>query len=248
MGNAILIGGQKGGTGKSTIATNLAVMSALMGHDTLIIDTDTKQFNAAKFIHHRQELGIEPTPSSIRLTGKIKQDIESQARRFKRVIIDAGGRDSIELRFAMTAECVSIMLSPWKTGEFDLETIEVVDDLVLGAQSINPNLEAYAIFTHVNNHPKDSLHEDAKTLLESFPNIKLCNIPLHYRVAYMSHASQALSLVEYEKRTLMNQPSYRIKPPKASLEMCQLYNFVFKEKFEDDFLNRFMPSCEVKNG
>ena len=36
----LLIGGEKGGTGKSTIATNLAVQLALDGKDVMLLDAD----------------------------------------------------------------------------------------------------------------------------------------------------------------------------------------------------------------
>lgn len=38
----VLIGGEKGGTGKSTIATNLATIHALAGKDVLLLDTDSQ--------------------------------------------------------------------------------------------------------------------------------------------------------------------------------------------------------------
>ncbi len=36
----ICVGGTKGGTGKSTVATNLAVMLATSGRDVLLVDAD----------------------------------------------------------------------------------------------------------------------------------------------------------------------------------------------------------------
>ena len=36
----VLIGGEKGGTGKTTIATNLAALRAMAGRDVLLVDTD----------------------------------------------------------------------------------------------------------------------------------------------------------------------------------------------------------------
>ena len=36
----VLIGCEKGGTGKTTIATNLAALRALAGRDVLLVDTD----------------------------------------------------------------------------------------------------------------------------------------------------------------------------------------------------------------
>jgi cellulose biosynthesis protein BcsQ len=38
----IVIGGEKGGTGKTTLATNLAAKRALAGRDVLLIDTDAQ--------------------------------------------------------------------------------------------------------------------------------------------------------------------------------------------------------------
>ena len=36
----VLIGGEKGGTGKSTVATNLAAIHAIVGKEVLLLDTD----------------------------------------------------------------------------------------------------------------------------------------------------------------------------------------------------------------
>jgi MinD superfamily P-loop ATPase len=44
---AILVGGEKGGTGKSTVAINLAVEFAKTGQQVLLVDCD-KQQTAAK--------------------------------------------------------------------------------------------------------------------------------------------------------------------------------------------------------
>ena len=48
MNNVIVVGGEKGGTGKTTISVNMAMMSALMSKDVLFIDAD-KQRSGAKF-------------------------------------------------------------------------------------------------------------------------------------------------------------------------------------------------------
>ena len=39
----VLVGGVKGGSGKSTIATNLAVALSHFRHDVLLVDTDGQQ-------------------------------------------------------------------------------------------------------------------------------------------------------------------------------------------------------------
>ena len=51
----ILIGGEKGGTGKTTIATNLASIFKHNGRDVLLVDTD-KQGSASFWCATRDEL------------------------------------------------------------------------------------------------------------------------------------------------------------------------------------------------
>ena len=50
----IVIGGTKGGTGKSTLAINLAASSAINGNDTLLLDAD-KQGSAALWAGWRDD-------------------------------------------------------------------------------------------------------------------------------------------------------------------------------------------------
>ena len=65
----ILIGGEKGGTGKTTIATNLAALRALAWHDVLLVDTDS-QGSASYWASSRDEAGIKPRVACIQKFGK----------------------------------------------------------------------------------------------------------------------------------------------------------------------------------
>ncbi len=47
---AILVGGEKGGTGKSTVAINLAVEFAKTGQHVLLVDCDKQQTAALSLI------------------------------------------------------------------------------------------------------------------------------------------------------------------------------------------------------
>ena len=57
--SVLVFGGEKGGTGKTTLATNIAAMLALKGKDVLLLDTD-KQGTASFWATIREEDGVEP--------------------------------------------------------------------------------------------------------------------------------------------------------------------------------------------
>jgi chromosome partitioning protein len=74
----VVIGGTKGGSGKTLLASNLMVLRATAGHDTLLIDTD-EQSSAMDFTRQRQRrLGGEPGYIAIQTR---EADVAVQVRR-----------------------------------------------------------------------------------------------------------------------------------------------------------------------
>ena len=64
----IVLGGEKGGTGKTILAVNLAAMRATAGHTVVLIDGD-KQGSAAMWSLIREENGIKPSVPAVRKFG-----------------------------------------------------------------------------------------------------------------------------------------------------------------------------------
>ena len=114
----LLIGGEKGGTGKTTVATNLAALRAAAGGDVLLVDTD-RQGTAAAWCQLRVEHPRLPPVPCVHLFGKtVQTGIRDLAGRYHEVIIDAGGRDEVELRSALVvADAVYIPIQP---SQYDL--------------------------------------------------------------------------------------------------------------------------------
>lgn len=247
----ILIGGEKGGTGKSTIATNLSVMSCLMGHDVLLLDAD-KQGSSSKFIGHRNETGLKSTPTCVQIRGKyLHKEIEDLNKRYEVIVIDAGGQDSMELRSAMASPSVIKLYTPLQPSEFDLNTLATMDDLVCTAQSFNHNLEAFLIFNQSPTHSKIYTLAEAKEFCKEYENIKICNSIVSHRVPFQYATSHYMSVVEFESDRIKSMPAWQAKKysPKASMELCALYEEIFSEKFIDDTIELFhslkMPKEEV---
>ncbi len=72
MAHIIVVGNEKGGAGKSTVAMHLATALARMGHKTGTLDLDLRQKSLARYIENRgkylasQGLTL-PSPSNIQL-------------------------------------------------------------------------------------------------------------------------------------------------------------------------------------
>ena len=94
----VLVGGEKGGVGKTTLAVNLAAKRVHCGYDVLLVDAD-KQASANLWAGIREEEGVHPPVRCVQKRGKgLAADIRDLARRYEDVIIDAGGQDGVELR------------------------------------------------------------------------------------------------------------------------------------------------------
>ncbi len=241
MNTVIVIGGEKGGTGKSTFSTNLAVMTKLMGHDSILLDTD-KQASSAKFIEYRNDRNIKPTPPCLQIRGKhLHAEIEDLASRYDIVIIDAGGSDSVELRSAMVSPSVKKMYCPLQPSEFDLETLSTIDELVYLSQSYNAGLKAHIVFNQCPTHSRITVVESSKDYSKTFENINICETTIGHRVPVQYATSKAQAVVEFEIEKILSLPNYQAKgySPKASIEFTKLYHEIFGEPFHNETLNKY---------
>ena len=89
----LVVGGIKGGSGKTTVATNLSVMRSLAGRDVLLIDADDQEtasdFAALRSERHAGELGY----TSIKLAGPaVRTQTLRLQEKYQDIIIDTGGR------------------------------------------------------------------------------------------------------------------------------------------------------------
>lgn len=250
---AILIGGEKGGTGKSTISTNLAIMAAMMKKDVLLIDTD-KQATSSRFIGKRNNRGIRPTPSCVQIRGKfLHNEIKDLVKRYELIIIDAGGQDSVELRSAMACPEVSRLYTPLQSSEFDLETIVKMDELISLAQSYNSNLKSFIIFNQAPTHSKINQIESAHKYVKDLENINPLPIHISHRIPFQYATAEAMNVIEFELDRLKSMPKYQASKyiPKASMEMCALYKEIFGEEFRNEIESYFtktnLPQTENIN-
>ena len=135
----VVIGGIKGGSGKTTVATNLAVMRASHGHDVLLVDADDQETASDFTILRNDRAAGEAAYTSIKLTGQaVRTETRRLADKYDDVVIDTGGRDTTSQRAALTV--ADVLLVPFVPRSFDVWTLEKVGELVAEIRTVNPNL------------------------------------------------------------------------------------------------------------
>lgn len=209
----ILIGGEKGGTGKTTIATSLAAARAVSGRDVVLVDTDP-QGSAAYWAATRDQDEQVMRVACVRLHGRaIGRQIQDIAERYEDVIVDAGGRDSVELRAAMTV--ARKLVAPIQASQFDTWTLDALSDLVEQAQSINNELAACVCINRASPNPRVGEAAEARDLLDEYGNLDLMATTLRDRIAYRRAARAGIGVTELTE------------DPKAAAEIHALYEEIY---------------------
>lgn len=189
----ILVGGEKGGVGKSTIATNLAVCFALQGRDVMLLDAD-EQCTAARWADRRNAAVGLPVVHSTQKTGDISHTARDLSARYGVVIIDAGGHDTREMRTGMVA--ADIMIIPTQASQPDLETMPHVDELISLARGMNPNLLAAAVLSIAPTTPQGREVAGAREFFSDFTNFSVADTVIRNRIAFRTAMLQGRGVME----------------------------------------------------
>lgn len=207
-------GGLKGGGGKSTVATNLAIMRSKADYDVLLVDADDQE-TAADFTALRTERIGNAGYTCIKLTGPlVRTQVQRLAHKYDDIVIDVGGRDTSSQRAALVI--ADLLVVPFVPRSFDVWTIEKVAVLVAEMRTANPNLRAVCFINRADARGQDNA-ETAEVLRET-KGVEFIPLSLGARKSFANAAAAGLAVTE-------------IKPvdAKAVEEMEALYEYVFAD-------------------
>lgn len=178
----ILIGAQKGGVGKSTIAINLCSALANNGKSVMLVDSD-KQSSASNWCDDRSE---NPELSKVNCSQKydnIRATLLEFNEKYDYVICDIAGSDNSELRTGLVA--ADLLLMPIKGSQFDLDTVPKMLDIVeTTRESVNPGLEFKAVISMAPTNPIIGETKEAEEFLSDYEGIELLNTIIRERIVF----------------------------------------------------------------
>lgn len=212
----LLIGGEKGGTGKTTIATNLASMRASAGRDVLLVDTDI-QGSASFWVQTRDEASVEPRVANVQKFGKnLANELSDLAKRYQDIIIDAGGRDSAELRASLVRADLAVI--PVQASQFDLWTLDRMDEMVKLAKTYNEGLRVKILISRAPTNPGVTEANNAAELVGEFDTFDLAETIIRDRIAFRRAAAEGKGVAEM----------YDPETEKAAWEINKLYKEIYQ--------------------
>ncbi|QOV56292.1 AAA family ATPase (plasmid) [Serratia marcescens] len=191
-----VVGGNKGGSSKTTTATNLAVALAMIhGKDVVLVDSDIQR-SASRWHAEREASSLAPAITLIEKTGNISQTLRSLADKYDHVIVDVAGRNSRELITACTV--ADMLIAPHQCSQLDLDTMFELQQQLISIRDLNPDLKAYAYQSIATTNPVLEGNERNEFLeyVAEFDQLTPLTAKSCYRKIYRDVMSEGKSVME----------------------------------------------------
>lgn len=186
------IGGIKGGSGKTTIATNLTVLLASLKRDVLLIDADDQE-SASDFTAFRSQTLGDLDYTAAKITGAdIRKHVLKFAPKFDDILIDVGGRDTTSQRAALAVSHVALF--PFVGRAVDMWTLRKLNDLLENVTTFNPDLLALTFINKADHAGRNK--QDAADILQTSEHLKFLNTPIGNRIAFGNAMAAGLGVLE----------------------------------------------------
>ena len=149
-------------------------------------------------------------------TGDVFRTAVDLAGRYQEVIIDAGGRDSRELRSSMLAAARVYM--PARPSQLDLEAAIHVDELVKAASAsrLDGGPKAFAILTQCPTHHMNTESYGAQEYLSQYTSMQLATTRIAERKVFRDAMTSGLGVLELENKTAIDEINQFMKEVYAS--------------------------------
>lgn len=149
----IVVGAEKGGVGKTALATNIAAIAAGEGLEVLLLDTDTNGSSSA-WIRIRNEEGVEPNIPLLTVSENPQNELRQLATKYDLIIVDIGANNySTMLNSAKVADMVLVPTGP---DQMEVEsTFNTFEELrAMDAKHKNGRVPAFVVLNQLSTNNK----------------------------------------------------------------------------------------------
>lgn len=184
MAKIICVANRKGGVGKTTLATNLAVALNNKGK-SILIDADEQQ-SAFKWANQRNDV------ECITVHSDLLEQLEQLDKKYEYILIDVAGRDSTIFREALLVS--DTLIVPTQPSLLDLEVLTYMQEKVKTARKTNENLNAYVLINRAAVRTTEL--KDAIEFIANFDQFTLLKTVLFERKQFRDAIVESKSVTE----------------------------------------------------
>lgn len=185
----------KGGTGKSTVATNLAACFAAYGTDVLLVDADPQ---ASALAWQRDRPAHVPPVSVIGLpVTNLHREIPRFEAKYPVILIDGGGQITATSKAAVAV--ANFLLVPTEASTPDIRSTErFFTHVVEEVAAIKGQVAAAILVTKVKT--RTTVNAAGQVQIKALGYPVLASVLAH-RVTYPEAFSKGMSVVEYDPQS-----------------------------------------------
>lgn len=181
---------QKGGSGKTTIAINLARAYQLQGHSVLLVDSD-KQGSSRDWQSADEN---NPIPLLVLDQVSIDRDIKKVVNKYKYIIVD-GSPQATEIAVA-TIRASNFILIPMQPSPFDIWASSNLIELVKQGMTENQNMKAAIVLTRLVKNTK--IGNEISQIIHDF-ELPVLKSNIGQRTCYPYSASLGQTIFDTER-------------------------------------------------
>ncbi|ERK09432.1 Chromosome partitioning protein ParA [Pantoea sp. AS-PWVM4] len=191
----IVLGSQKGGVGKSTLAVSIAAGLLSRGYRVLIVDADDQKSVLTWYNNRPESLPHIPVTGA---SGNIKAMLKEHAKSYDFIIADCAGRDSAEMRSGLMA--ADVFISPLRPSQMDLDVVPHTCSVFTAAKDFNEDVKGYLVLNMTPTNMFVNEGNEAAQVLEDFPQMKLADTRICDRKAHRDAWAESMTIYETENR------------------------------------------------
>ncbi|TVO55933.1 division plane positioning ATPase MipZ [Denitromonas halophila] len=217
----IVVGSSKGGSGKSTLCTNLIARHLATGATSLLLDGDAQR-SSSSWAATRDQYGVAPEVVSMEKLGPdLKRSALEMGKHYDAVFIDVPGNNSPELRAALLV--ADLLVYPIRPSNFDAWVFHSdMTELVSSARTYNESLRVMLVMNGLAPAPAERQQQilSLREYLADYSGFYLSPHFLCHRNAFIAAIKEGRGVVEMAGR---NESL-----GKAKLELDAVYSDAMK--------------------